>query len=101
MYPKTLAEAYTPIVVKPLTYKPNYFSIKGLPTTHFTWIVLKWMPVKKIFRVTRTPPYEGYMNSQFINAKERWHKDWDCATLEEATEIVRQLAAAPLFQPTI
>lgn len=101
MYPKTLSEAYTPIEVKPLSYKKNYYGIRGLPTSHFAWIVLKWMPVNKVFRVTRTPPYEGYMNSRFIEAKQNWHKDWDCTTLEEAVDVIRQLAESPLFQPTI
>jgi hypothetical protein len=97
VYPSSIAEACANITVHPLKYRSYYYGIRGLPSTHFPWITLKWMPVNKVFRVTRSPPYEGFMSSSFINLKNKWHRDWNCATLEEAVDVIRQLSVRPLL----
>ena len=100
MYPRTLEEALAldaTITVHPLKFTKHHYSIRGLPSTHRGWLGLKWMPVKKVFRVTYSPPREGHISSRWINLKDACHTEYNCQTIEEAVQVIQNLADNPLF----
>lgn len=82
--------------ISPSRFKLNSYVIRGLPSTHIGWISLKWMPRNKVFRVTYSPPIGTHMTSSWINLKNNCHTEYDCVTLEEAEQVIQNLADKPL-----
>lgn len=90
-------EESPPISVKLMVYRSNQYIIKGLPSSHKPWITLKWMPGYKRYRVTYSPPFDGYVTAKFISLKAKCHTTYDRATLEEVVEVLKGLSSKPLF----